>query len=123
MFEALILLGMAALGGLTMAVTANSRRTIASDVAGGVHGAVAAAGVVVLAYFALTSGIPTLAMAAVFHLHSCGAGRSHVVSRFSSAQQAATNPVRDWPWPDSGNRVRITPLELVERVLTGSLAA
>ena len=65
MFEALILLGMAALGGLTMAVLRIRGAPLPPMWLALVHGAVAAAGVVVLAYFALTSGIPTLAMAAL----------------------------------------------------------
>lgn len=65
MQEATILLGLAALGGLTMAAIRLRGAPFPPMWLALVHGVVAATGVGVLIYFALTSGIPELATAAL----------------------------------------------------------
>jgi hypothetical protein len=65
MLEAIVLLGLAALGGLTIAAIRLGGAPFPPMWLALIHGAVAATGVGVLIYFALTSGIPTLAMAAL----------------------------------------------------------
>jgi len=63
--EATIVLGLAALGGLTMAVMRIRGAPLPPMWLALVHGAVAATGVGVLIYVAITSGIPELAIAAL----------------------------------------------------------
>jgi hypothetical protein len=65
MLEAIVLLGLAALGGLTMAAIRIRGAPWPPMWLALIHGAVAATGVGVLIYLALTSVIPTLAMAAL----------------------------------------------------------
>jgi hypothetical protein len=76
MLVAIILLGLAALGGLTMAAIRLRGTPLPPTWLAVVHGAAAVTGVGVLINFALTVGIPQLAIAAlvIFILAALGGG-------------------------------------------------